>query len=218
MHRARAALLALVVLVVAGCAPARLVPAPGTVAVPGPGAGAIAEAAGVRVVARTSAWNGIPAGLEFEVIPVLVMIENNGTHAIRVRHDDFALVGAGGRRYTALSPFDIRGTVAVPVEVPYPAAYPRPYPRFHSRWYWDDPFWYPSYYPAFTYIPLPTGDMIQKALPETVAAPGTRITGYVYFPRPRKKDDPQLTFTATLVDANTNHPAGTISIPFVYTD
>lgn len=218
MHRARAALPALVVLVLAGCAPARLVPAPGTVAVPGPGAGAIAEAAGVRVVARTGAWNGIPAGLEFAVIPVLVMVENNGTHALRVRHDDFALVGAGDRRYTALSPFEIRGTVAVPVDVPYPALYPRPYPPFHSRWYWDDPFWYPSYYPAFIYVPLPTGDMIQKALPETTVEPGGRVTGFVYFPRVRKKDDPAVTFTATIVDARTSSVLGTASIPFVYSE
>src|SRR5581483_4297132 len=120
---ARPGALALVLgaLLLGACATARLVPAPGTVAVPGPGAGAIAEADGVRVVARMDAWSGWPPALSFDVTPVFVLIENNGAHPVRVRVDDFALVAADGTRYAGRSPYDVRGTAAVPIDVPYPA-------------------------------------------------------------------------------------------------
>lgn len=206
-------------LLLGACASARLVPAPGAVAVPGPGHGAIAEADGVRVVARTNAWSGWPPALSFDVTPVFVMIENNGPRPLQVRIEDFALVAATGATYAALSPYDIRGVAAVPVDAPYPAFSVWSYPRhWHGRWGYDpffDPFYYPWYYPTYANVPLPTGDMIQKALPENVVEPGARAAGFVYFPPIDVKRAAPVNFTARLVDARTKEPFATITIPFV---
>jgi hypothetical protein len=43
-----------------------------------------------------------------------------------------------------------------------------------------DPFYYDSFHPAMKRVSLPTGDMVQKALPEGVLEPGGRITGFLY--------------------------------------
>ncbi len=194
----------LVGLLLAGCA-TTLRPAPGAMTVPSWGRGAMGEADGVRIVAQPGAWAGYPRHLETEITPVLVRIDDDGHHRLRLRREDFTLVAADGRQLSALAPFAIRGMV------------PEPVVGFHDP-YWDDPFYtgYPFYdYPAFAYVPLPTGDMIQKALPETVVERGARAEGYLYFPLLQKRDRGPMTFTAQLVDADTQQPFATVTIPFV---
>ncbi len=202
------------VLLLAACA-TTLKPAPEAMTSPSWGLGAMGEAGGVRILARPGAWIGYPRQLDTALTAVLVVVENDDSHRVRLRHEDFALVRADGRRLVAIPPFEIRGTVAEPIDVPYPA--------FYSSWFFVghrhfvyDPFWGPFYsYPSFAYVPLPTGDMIQKAIPETVVEPGGRVQGFVYFPLLRKEDRGPMAFTADLVDARTQQRFATVTIPFV---
>jgi hypothetical protein len=61
---------------------------------------------------------------------------------------------------------------------------------FYPNWtIYSDPFlfdtvYFNRYHPSFQTINLPTGDMIQKALPEGVVEPGGRVSGFLYFEDP----------------------------------
>ena len=201
-------------LALAACATA-LRPAPEAMTAPSWGLGAMGEADGVRVLARPGAWIGYPRQLDGELTVVLVLVQNDGHHRVRLRHQDFALVRPDGRRLAAIPPFEIRGTVGEPVDMAYPALYPPWFFVGHHHFIYN-PFWEPFYsYPSVVYVPLPTGDMIQKAMPETVVEPGARIQGFLYLPRLRKEDRGRMTFTADLVDAQTQQPFATVTIPFI---
>ena len=63
-------------------------------------------------------------------------------------------------------------------------------------------------------MPLPTGDMVQMALPERVLEPGARAEGFLYFDRVDRKAK-RVDFTARLVNATSGDQIGTITIPFV---
>jgi len=206
-----------------GCAATpELVPAPGAQpAPPGPGKGAVAEVRGVRVIARSDAWSGFPPNLD-KVTPILVTIENNGKVPLRLRYNEFALIAPStGKRYAAIPPFNVRGVEVEPVTslgysgfwvAPYYAPY---YPRlrpYHGAFPFDE-YYYDQYYPAWVDIQLPTGDMIQKALPEGVLDPGGRITGYLYFQNV-DRDAGMVEFTQDLVDAEDGKSFGTVRIPF----
>lgn len=213
---------AVVAVSLSGCASTpELVPASGAQpAPPGPGKGAVAEVRGVRVIARSDAWSGFPPDLE-RVTPILVTIENDGAVPLRIRYNEFALVApATGARFAAIPPFDIRGVEVEPVTslgysgfwvAPYYAPY---YPRlrpYYGAFPFDD-FYYDQYYPTWVDIELPTGDMIQKALPEGVLDPGGRVTGYLYFQNV-KRDAGLVEFTQELVSAE-GRDIGTVRIPF----
>lgn len=217
-----AAVVVATVWLAAGCARA-LVPAPGAMLVEGIRRGATAEEAGVRVTVRSQAWRGHPPDLRGVVTPLLVTIDNGGQRPLLVRYQQFTLEAPDGRTFVALPPFDIAGTVSEPVG--YAAV---PLDRFwvapHLRWYYpwapvfDGPFfhdtWYYSRYrPVFHRIALPTGDMVQKALPEGVVDPGGRVSGFLYHEDVRGVDGAD--FVARLVDAGTGEPLGTVRIPFV---
>jgi hypothetical protein len=218
-------LLALVLCAAAltGCA-ARLAPAPGTVVAPGPGTGAVAREAGIQLSARAHAWRNVPSTLEMIVTPIFVTIENNGTVPLRVRREDFALVAADGARSVARGPYEIEGFASE--HAPAGFAYPRASFGIGHGWYrggrfglgmpfGGDPFLYDDYYyPMFVNVPLPTGDMIQMALPERVLEPGARAEGFLYFDRVDRKAK-RVDFTARLVNATSGDQIGTITIPFV---
>ena len=137
---------------------------------------------------------------------------------VRVRYADFALVAPTGQRFAALDPFEVRGSVSEPV-----AAYA--FPRFgwgprlvgvsrRRPIYLYDPFFWDPFYPGFVRVDLPTGDMVQLALRETVVEPGTSASGFLYFERPGRGVE-RLDFTAQLVDAGTGEEFGSVTIPFV---
>ena len=201
-----AVLFALVTL--AGCA-THLRPGPGAVVLPGPGQAAIAEEAGVRIVASADMWRGDPDTLDRIVTPMLVRIENSGTTAVQVRYEDFALVADDGRRFAAVPPFSIRGVVSSvepPVYAPYGPVYGYPHLGFSPYYgaYW--PYWY-------RWVTLPTGDMVQKALPESVLQPGDRSTGFLYFEDVDKAR--RVTFQARLPVPGPGDRSVSITIPFV---
>lgn len=199
-----------------------LSPAPGAQPAPaGPGRGAMATTAGVTVIARTDAWSGVPRRLD-DVTPVLVTIENEGDSPIRLRYDRFALLAPTGERYAAIPPFDVRGTEVEPLSqydldgfyvAPHLARY-YPWLRPYRGYFPYDGLYYDTYYPQFLRIRLPTGDMIQKALPEGVLSPGGRITGFLYFENP-DGDTPRVNFTFEMVDAESERTVGVVAIPFI---
>lgn len=223
--RPTGALLANLILVasVAGCA-TTLEPAPDAQPVASVGKGATAEHHGVRVVAVAGAWRGFPEDLERAVTPMLVTITNDSDRRIEVRYEHFGLISRGGVLFAALPPFEMTGALseAVPVQVPY-AMFGFGVAPYLAPWYpgwaiFNGPFPYrPTYYGTyavqFEKINLPSGDMIQKALPEGVLSPGGRVSGFLYFEP--AADVKRLTFTLRLIDATTGEDLGPIEIPFV---
>lgn len=205
-------------LTVAACSrQPELVPAPG--AMPAPGDGAFAQAAGVRLEIDTDAWRGIPADLGDNFTPVLVTIRNDGSQDLRVRYADFVLKAPSGTMYHALPPFRIDDTVSEPIDVrAYPGFMVAPYlSPFYPRWrVFNDPFlfdevYFNRYYPTFVNIDLPTGDMIQKALPEGVVQPGGQVSGFLYFEDP-DDDEGTVVLTQTLMTPSGSQ-FGTLEIP-----
>jgi len=217
-----AALALAALLATAGCT-TRLVPAPGSQVLPGSQQGAVTRREGVQLSASARAWTGQPRSLPTVVTPILVTIDNHGTVPLLVRRNGFALVPAGGAPIVARGPQEVTGVVAEP---PPPGV---SYPRFSfgvglgrgGGWGlglgvpFGDPFFYDDYYyPMQVRMPLPTPDMVQQALPESVLAPGASTSGFLYFDRVKRKPK-QYDFTANLVDARSGQPVGTITIPFV---
>jgi hypothetical protein len=184
----------------------------------------VAREAGIQLSARAHAWRNVPSTLEMIVTPIFVTIENNGTVPLRVRREDFALVAADGARSVARGPYEIEGFASE--HAPAGFAYPRASFGIGHGWYrggrfglgmplGGDPFLYDDYYyPTFVNVPLPTGDMIQMALPERVLEPGARAEGFLYFDRVDRKAK-RVDVTARLVNATSGDQIGTITIPFV---
>lgn len=224
-------LLALAALVAAGCS------APGTQLEPAPAAETVApETAvdrvnGVRMTAETGTWDGL-ARVKTEVTPIRVTIENGSDTPIRLRYDDFALVGPQGRRYAALPPYGVEGEVTDPVLVDaydpvtapgfaysgfsvapyYASVYPTVTPYAGAFGY--DPYYHDRYYTVYRDIELPTREMVAEALPEGVISPGGRVSGFLYFERV-PPSAPSVRFRADLTGAESNETFGEISIPFV---
>lgn len=207
----------------AGCAFSVLAPAPGAEVAGGRGRGAAVEVDGVRVVARLGAWAGDPPRLT-AVLPVLVTLDNGRDSPIEVRYEDFTLVPERGEPLAAIPPFDIEAAETLPVHGPPPSAlgfrvapYCAPYYPYLRPYDGDFPFHRPYYddtFPYFRSLPLPTGDMVQKGLPEGVLDPGGRITGFLYFePLPRKTG--AVVFRAEIRPARGKAPARTAEISFV---
>ncbi len=204
---------------------------------------AVAEAQGVRLVADGDSWRGTPSDLERAVTPVEVRFENQSGRTLRIKYEDFVLVGDDSHfKYAALSPFEMRddglaiggsgsttgkiapaGGVSVGVGVGYGAwgpwgpgwgdpFYRHWYDPFYGPYYgpysyWGGPYWY---YPP---EPLPTRDMLRRALPEGTLESGGTITGFLYFQSVSGREG-SVTLQARLVDASTGEQFGTLSIPF----
>ena len=218
-------------LLAAGCS------APGTQLDPAPAANTVsAETAvdrvnGVRMTAETGAWGGL-ARVKTEVTPIRVTIENGSRVPLRLRYDEFALVNPQGRRYAALPPYGVEGSVEDPTLVDayspvtspgftysgfsvapyYRSVYPSVTPYAGSFGY--DPLYYDRYYTAYREIALPTEEMVREALPEGVIDPGGRVSGFLYFERV-PPTAPRVRFRADLADAQSGETFGEISIPFV---
>jgi hypothetical protein len=75
----------------------------------------------------------------------------------------------------------------------------------------DEPFY--SRYSVFRTLKLPTGDMVQKALPEGVLEPGGKVSGFLYFPE--LESSGAITFAMDLQNARTRASFGKVTIPFV---
>ena len=213
--------LILVLAAAAGCA-ATLEPAPEARGVPGLEGAAVEEFAGIEVIAVAESWRGSPPDIDEVVTPMLVTITNSGDRRLQIRYEDFALVTPGRVQYAALPPFQISGVAYAPVDIAGPPMgfHVAPYlsPWYPSWTVWNGPFpyrasYYDAYATGFMRVSLPSGDMIQKALPEGVLAPGGRVTGFLYFEQ--VADVHHINLVARLVDATTEENFGTIEIPFI---
>jgi hypothetical protein len=207
------------VALVTGCAHAEMLkPAAGVQQVPDEKDTAVAESAGVRLV-LSGVWKGHPGDLWQIVTPVRVAIENHSGAPLRIHYKQFELTGPTGMTVHAIPPFRIQRPGVVTPYYPYVDFY---VPPVFSPWYpgvptWAGPFDYDPFYFDTYYVwkqPLPSSDMLAKALPVGVLDNGGRITGYLYFQKV-PKEVPEVTFTANLVDAKTDKDIGKIAIPLV---
>jgi hypothetical protein len=211
---------------------------------------AVAEEQGVRLVADGDSWKGVPSNLEHLVTPVEVRLENQSGRPLRIKYEEFVLVGNSQFQYSALPPFELGeegvaiggsgyepGHVALSVGVgvgygpwgygphgyggwgpwPFSSAYGwGPWgPGWNASFY--DPWYDPFYGGVYGYWrppePLPTRDMLRRALPEGTLEPGGTITGFIYFQGVSEREG-SVTLQARLVDARTGEQFGTLSIPF----
>ncbi|MFY2559038.1 hypothetical protein ACN469_15515 [Corallococcus terminator] len=201
---------------------------------------AVAKASGVTLVADGSAWKGSPSNLERTLTPVYVRLENQSGKTLRIRYEDFTLVGTESRfSYSALPPFTLRqsavsssstqgrlegtggsggGSVYIGAGPGWRSGY-----GYGPRGAWGNPFYpgyggYGPYYPGpyTTYQceePLPTRDMLQKALPEGTLANGGTVQGFIYFQVVTGREN-GVVLQARPVDANSGESLGTLDIPF----
>ena len=193
---------------------------------PEPEEQASTSVAGINVTVAADMWQGWPRDLT-QVIPLLVTIENTSSSPIRVRYREFRLVPPGGMTRMALPPFQIQGTETVGTTGAVPGPYPFAIDRFwiapHLAPYYPyldpfagpfayDPWFYSTYYPAFREVPLPTAQMVGKALPEGVLEAGGKIQGFLYFEDGDPKGD-MATFEMDVVSAATQQTLATARIP-----
>lgn len=190
---------------------------------------AMATAENVVVAAKGDVWSG-DSEVREHVTPVMLEIENRGDQPLRVRYSNISLESADGERFSALPPFDVRGSVEKTVDrlIPrfgYEGVAVAPYLGNVYEGLEVEP---PSSYMDLQYydhlydnwkveIPLPTKHMQEVALPEALIRPQGQLSGYVYFERvPESKE--QVTLTFDLVNADTGATFGTARIPFVVDD
>ena len=207
---------------------AELSPAVGTTpAESGPGEGAVAEAAGVSVTARTQAWHYDPPDLESKATPIMLEFTNNSNHSILVRYDHIVLTDASGHRLDVIPPYNVEGTVSVPITVqqpyyfgsytyaPYAGRFSPTYARYgYAGGFVYDPQYYQPYVTVYTDVALPTPEMLQRALPEGAIEAGGTAGGFVYFKKIRRGEQ-VLTLHIDIIDQQSNDVVGTVKIPFV---
>ncbi len=205
---------------VLACAHApRLVPAAGATVAPGQPRVAEATADGVRVQVDGDAWKA--SHVRDVLSPVLVRLENDSQHPLRVAYSEFTLSGGGRFRLQALPPYQVAAANATAVApayawsgfwlAPWDAPYYRPGLPVWGGGLVYDPGYYAGWDGAWP-APLPDRDVVSRALPEGVIDPGGNVSGFLYFPELRKGSAAE--FVATLVDAQTNQSFGSIRIPF----
>lgn len=174
----------------------QLEPAPGANELAGDEDAAWARDEAVSIVAEATGWPG-DAFITQRVTPLRVTVRNEGDEMMVVRYRDFEVVGTGGRRYHALPPLAVDGTVDTLDPAPdaiapgleydnfaladrYVPAYPG-IRRYNGPFAYDHDY-YATYYPHWDFEErLPTPEMIAAALPEGIVEPGGFVTGWLYF-------------------------------------
>jgi hypothetical protein len=223
----RLAIIFPVLLLTAGCAQRKLVPAPLANIAPELPAAAWAESKGVRMTVQPDHWKGDPQNLREALTPINVLMTNRSGQAVRIGYQEFSLATGNGLRLTALPPFRIEASVPQTATrfvnpaflwdrfylSPYYSGFYGPYfPAWDGGWAFDGPF-----YDTYTYTwqkPLPTGDMLEKALPEGVLENGGRLRGFLYFRR-LPHGTRSVEFRAQLVNARSGRTFGSLDVPFV---
>jgi len=181
---------------------------------------------GVQLIADPDAWMGTPEVVD-EVTPIKVTVKNRHGSAIRVLYQHFALIAPDGKRFSALPPFEIKGSVEVAAPPTASGA-----PAFRSHHFFVsphhhayvpgvpmagepfpyDPFYYDRYYGAWEEIELPTDHMKSAALPEGDIRDQGDVTGFVYFEKVEGVEKVELHMD--LMEANDGTIFGRIRIPF----
>lgn len=235
---AAAPLFALPLILGACAARSQLSPSQSAHRVAGDPNSAVVSTGGVQVTTNTDVWSGDPERFN-RLLPILVTITNDGDVPLRVRHSDFSLVTSTGERVTATSPFDLDMVEVQAYDTPiYPyaalgygahSAYGSSsfrrfgrYGRFGTVGHFGGfgGYGYPfggSHYAPFQRIPLPTGDMVSKSLPERLLEPGERTSGFLFF-KEFSHDFDRVEFEVELVNAETRDRFATLEIPFTTDD
>jgi hypothetical protein len=195
-------------LLLAGCAAAAVPPTPGAAAA------AVGSAAGVDIVGRAGAWRGWPSALGRFVTPIHVRMVNRGAASVRVSVDDFALTPTGGRRLAAVLPTEVRGVVHEPPPAPTSSTgLALGADGYERDWVFPGSAWSTRADPAARVgdpFALPSPDMLDRALPEGVLAPGETASGFVYF-EPGAGPGP-VELTARLRDARSGELLGRAAV------
>src|SRR3569833_2560538 len=196
MSRTTLALLVAGLAAVIGCGHGRLVPLVAVLLVFGFFVVAFVVADGLRCTAESTAWEGRPGELPPSVMPIKVRIRNDSDKPVRVRYEDFALLGANGRRYRSLPlvPLQHGGTSAIrPI---YAASKFFVAPLLHDV-YPDLPVWanalprdealYDREYAKWG--PSGPGRHVRReGLPEGVVDAGGSVTGFLFFEDPTRQE------------------------------
>lgn len=206
-----------------GCAPGQLLPAKSAQAIPDVPGAAAAEDRGVRVAAEANDWTAAPADLPERLTPIKVRLVNHSGGPIEVLYQDFALVGARGRRYAPLPPAPMGpGAAAPPVHPVYSSENFFVAPRLHDVYPSLEPWSAPlarddDFYPRQLqrWQPdLPTRPMRRMALPEGVLENGGEISGFLYFENATRKEK-RVTFRAEIDQPPQGDQLTELEIPFV---
>lgn len=210
--------------ILTGCvATPELRPSPGAQVLQGDANAAKASTDGIVLVADGTAWKGTPKNLERSFTPVYIQVENRGNRPLRIEYGAFSLVGTVSRfRYAALPPLSLsdslhsvnQGTGGSGSAAGFSSGWGMGrYRRFGVGSYMGPFFPDPYYYGYQCQEPLPTQDMLQKALPEGTLEPGGQMSGFLYFQGVGHREG-QVVLQAQLVDSETGEPLGTLDIPF----
>ncbi|MFP2962729.1 hypothetical protein ACLEPN_34415 [Myxococcus sp. 1LA] len=214
-------------LILSGCAAeTQLRPSPGAQVLQGDANAAKAATDGIVLVADGTAWKGTPKNLERSLTPVFVQVTNRGTRPLRIEYSAFSLIGTESRfRYAALPPMSLgdtvisgqQGTGGSGVALGFSSGWGygryRPFGGYGVGSYMG-PYYPDPYYAGYQCTePLPTQDMLQRALPEGTLEPGGSMTGFLYFQGVGAREG-QVVLQARLVDAERGEPLGTLDIPF----
>lgn len=177
----------------------------------------------IHILVETQAWPGDPPQIKSKVIPIRVTIKNKSGNLLRVRTSEFAFENNNGKRYPALPPYNIKGTIEEPfnpgfsydhflIAPYYSSFYPKISPCPNDFMY--DQTYYDTFYPALIQYRLPTKEMIRLALPDGVIDVGGYLSGFLYFQNIPTKER-EIKFVAKLINAVSGDLMGTISIPFI---
>lgn len=210
---------------VAACATAPdrgLAPSPGVATAPGNQSAAVMRQDGVALVVDGDAWQGHPRNLEKELTPIRVVVRNEGTTPLLVKHKAFFLEGVAGRRVQAQGPFNMnlleprqmRIVPEYPAQNFFLADYLVPFYGTAFPMWRDTIAYEPGAYQVTWGPDLPTADMLNRSLPEGVLQPGGEVAGFVYFPALPQGED-RVVFHAELEEPKAGRDVAVVSIPFV---
>jgi hypothetical protein len=198
---------------------------------PGPVQHAVVRAvSGIRVGVQGGSWPGDPR-IQKHVTPLRVTVVNRGDRPVEVRYEAFSLVSGRGKIYSALPPYEVRGSIERPVVAYLDEPIYDPWFR-HDRFglapyyagiYPGMPLWnggfaphfgfYDQYYRGWAKVPLPTPEMLRLALPEGVLRPGGRLSGFLYFERVDRRSE-VVALQARWINPIDGSTIGTMMVPF----
>lgn len=211
-----------VVALLSGCVPPKVL-APGPSAKATSPTAAETQVAGVTVSVDGDAWKGSPP-TSGELVPVLVTLNNESEHPLKISYESFSLNLSGGFHLLPLPPYRVAQQAAIESEPVLP--------DFYYSSFFISP-WYAPYYPGFAVWPDAVGpgfdyngayggwpvepdqNVLSRAIPEGVLDGGGKLSGYLYFASPQGDERMDVEFTARLVDARSGEDLGEGRIPFV---
>jgi hypothetical protein len=164
---------------------------------------------GVRVIAQSRDWPGKP-DVEEVVTPLRIIVQNQSDKSLQIRYGNFMIIAPNRVSYAAVPPRQVIGAVKDGLYIrpafSYAGFYSAPYygshyydvPPYTGPFPYDAPY-YETYYQYWQRLErLPTPEMLARALPEGVIAPGGSLDGYLYFAKLRQEHGTTVTLQVRL--------------------